>query len=415
MLLKRPVELFKSIFSSDIEKKSISLTDPLALELFSTFPTVAGPSINAATALQVPAVYSAIVLITGTIGSLPAKIFRAEAGGKRTANDHPAYRLVHDEANDWTSAGQLRARLTRDALLHNQGGFAFANRVNGRVVEFIRRDPTKMTVKADETTGEPVYEERDGTRIRRYSYRDILHIAAPLDLAPINAGREAIGLASTLERNAAGLFKNGMRPSGVLTKETRAGVGDNGAAVITKIKKAWRDWLQNSNADPLILDDGWGYDQATMTSVDAQFAEMRIQQLNEIARLFRIPPHLIFEMSRATWSNAEEMFQAFLTLTLRPWLDEWEWAYARVLLTPEERAEGVYVEFVVDDLMTANAETRAKVYALYRSMGALTANEVRAGLNREQHADGNTLANPNITPGAPSAQNDNATAAKVAA
>ncbi|WP_287246000.1 phage portal protein [Mesorhizobium sp.] len=414
-MLKRPVELFKSIFSGDIEKKSVSLTDPLALELFSTFPTVAGPSINAATALQVPAVYSAIVLITGTIGSLPAKIFRAEADGKRTANDHPAYRLVHDEANDWTSAGQLRARLTRDALLHNQGGFAFANRVNGRVVEFIRRDPTKMTVKADEATGEPVYEERDGNRIRRYSYRDILHIAAPLDLAPINAGREAIGLASTLERNAAGLFKNGMRPSGVLTKDTKAGVGDNGAAVITKIRKAWRDWLQNSNGDPLILDDGWGYDQATMTSVDAQFAEMRIQQVNEIARLFRIPPHLIFEMSRATWSNAEEMFQAFLTLTLRPWLDEWEWAYARVLLTPEERAESVYVEFVVDDLMTANAETRAKVYALYRSMGALTANEVRAGLNREQHADGNTLANPNITPGAPSAANDNAGPGKEAA
>ncbi|TIX71110.1 MAG: phage portal protein, partial [Mesorhizobium sp.] len=212
----RSVEFLKSIFGGGIEKKSVPLSDSLGMEaIFGAQNTVAGPAINATTALRVPAVYSAIVLITGTIGSLPAKVFEAAASGRRTAKDHAAYRLVHDEANEWTSAGALREQLTADALLHDHG-FALANRVNDRVVEFNRLDPRSVTIKADEITSEPVYEVREGTRIRRHDYRDILHISAPLGLAPIKAGREAIGLAVTLEAHAAKLFGNGARPSAVI-------------------------------------------------------------------------------------------------------------------------------------------------------------------------------------------------------
>lgn len=414
-MFKRPVELFKNLFGGDIEKKSISLTDPLALDLFGAFPTVAGPSINAATALRVPAVYSAIVLISGTIGSLPAKVFAEADSGKRTAKDHPAYRLVHDEANDWTSAGQLRATLTADALLHDHG-YALANRVNGRVIEFIRLDPRGVTIKADQITGEPVYEVREGKGVRLYDFRDVLHVSSPLGLAPIKAGREAIALASILETHAARLFAGGAKPSALIWNEEKSGTaGEAGAKAVSNMRAAWRRTFgSGDNSDPMFLDGGWKYQQLSLTSVDAQFAQMRVEQVNEIARVFRVPPHLLFELSRATWSNAEEMFQSFLTLTLRSWLDEWEWAYARVLLTPEERKTH-YVEFVIDDLMTANSATRAETYQKYRAMGALTANEVRAGLNREPLDGGDVLANPNITPGAPLAQNDNAPAAKVAA
>lgn len=409
----RPVEFLKSIFGSGIEKKSIPLSDSYGLEsIFGTPNTVAGPAINAATALRVPAVYSAIVLITGTIGSLPAKVFEAADGGKRTANTHAAYRLVHDEANDWTSAGALRAALTADALLHDHG-YALANRVgDGKVQEFIRLDPRSVTIKADEITGEPVYEVREGSRLRRYSYRDILHISAPLGLAPIKAGREAIGLAKVMEQHAASLFANGARPGGVI--KAKKSLGED---VKKKFAAGWNAAFGKGGAGGVaVLDEEMAYEAIdVMSSSDAEFTATRVEQVVEIARLFRIPPHLIFELSRATWSNAEEMFQAFLTLTLRPWLDAWEWAYARVLLTPEERASGYYVEFVVDDLLTANAETRANVYAQYRAMGALTANEVRAGLNRAPMDGGNTLDNPNITPGRPAGQNDNRKPGEVAA
>lgn len=395
----RPFAYLKAKFGGVTDQKSVTLSDPLALEIFGITPTISGASVTPATALRVPSVYSAIALIAGATGALPAKVFAAEDGGKRTAHDHPAYRLVHREANDWTSAGELRARLTADALLYNQGGFAYANRVNGRVIEFIRLDPASVTVKADKTTGEPIYEARDGNRVRTYPYTEILHIRAPLDLAPINAGREAIALASVLEQHAARLFAGGARPSSVIEKDNKFGGSDGGVTSIANVRKMYRAWRANDATEPLILDDGLKLKPVTMTSVDAQFLEMRIEQVNEIARVFRVPPHLLFELSRATWSNAEEMFQSFLTLTLRSWLDAWEWAYARVLLSPEERAAGFYVEFVIDDLLTANAATRATVYAQFRSMGAMTANEVRAGLNLAPLAGGDTLANPNITPG----------------
>jgi phage portal protein BeeE len=153
----RIVESVKRLFGGETERKSVSLTDPLAYEIFGATPTIAGPAVNAATALRVPAVYSAIALITGAIGSLPAKVYSfTDHGGKRAAKDHPAYRFVHDEANDWTSAAKLRSQLTADALLHDHG-FAFANRVNGIVQEFIRLDPRSVTIKTDETTGEPFY------------------------------------------------------------------------------------------------------------------------------------------------------------------------------------------------------------------------------------------------------------------
>jgi HK97 family phage portal protein len=375
--------------------------------IFGAPNTIAGPAINAATALRVPAVFAATALLAGAVGSLPAKVFLSLPSGKTAASDHPAYRLVHREANDFTSAGQLRTRLTADALLHDHG-FALANRADsGRVIEFIRLDPRSVTIKADERTGEPVYEHRVGNVVWRYGYRDILHISAPLDMAPIKAGREAIGLASVLERHAAQLFGGGARPSAVLSKESKTGTDkDEGPNVIVNMKKAWRSWQSNGNANPLVL-DGWKYTPATMNSTDAQFLENRRFQTEEIARVFRIPPTMLFDLTRGTWSNTEEMFQTFLTLTLRGWLDAWEWAYARVLLTPEERDEGYYVEFVVDDLLTANAKTRATVYAQYRAMGAMTANEVRAGLNRAPLDGGDTLDNPNITPGAPTPEPDN--------
>lgn len=382
------------------ETKSVSLTDAHALELFGAAPTIAGPSINSATAIHVPAVYSAIALITGAIGSLPAKVFLSPAdGGKRAVKDHPAYRLVHDEANDWTSAGQLRGQLTADALLHGHG-FAFANRVNGRVFEFIRLDPRSTTVKHDAVSGEPVYVQRDAKgNERTFDYRDILHISAPLEISPIRAGREAIGLASVLERHAAQLFAGGARPAAVISKEGKAGTGnDGGKSVIANLKAAWRNWRANGNNDPLFLDDGWTYNPATMTSTDAQFLENRRFQIEEIARVFRVPPPMLFDLTRATWSNSEEMGQQFLTMTLRAWLDVWEWAYARVLLTPEERAEGYYVEFVLDDLLSANAATRATTYQQYRAMGAMTANEVRSGLNLPAMDGGDSLASPFTTP-----------------
>ena len=404
---KNPIVYIKSLIISGLYRKSISLTDTLAYELFGASPTISGPSITPATALRVPAVLSAVVLITGAIGSLPAKVFAVDDNGKRAAKEHPAYRLVHDEANDWTSAGQLRALLTADALLHDHG-FALANRVNGRVVEFIRLDPKTVTIKYDDASGEPFYvQQLPNARTRTYPFQDILHISAPLDLSPIKAGREAIALAVVLEACAARLFNSGARPSSVFTNEKNKD-SPAGAKEVKNIKAAYRAATASGNfSEPLFLDGGWGHSQQIFSTVDPQFAAMRAEQVVEIGRLFRTPPTMLFDLTHGTLANTEQMGQQFLTLTLRPWLDAWQWAYSRCLLAPEERTAGFYIEFIVDDLLKADFATRATAYAQYRAMGAMTANEVRSGLNLPGIEGGDTLDNPNITPGKPAGQNDN--------
>ncbi|WDR05619.1 phage portal protein [Devosia rhodophyticola] len=377
----------------------VSQADPLAGLLLGFAPTIAGPSVTPQNAMRAPAVASAIQLISETVGTLPTKVFKRTSGGKEADAKHGAYRLVHDEANDWTNAAQLRTQLTADALKYDQGGFALANRVNGGVVEFIRLDPANVAIKADDA-GEPTYLVGKGSKQKTYGFRDILHIQAFDGVAPIKRARDAIGLSLALEEYAARLFRNDARPSTVLVLPERMPGGDNSTA-LQNMMASWTATHGGSanSGKPAIVPAGSQIVTLSNTATDAQFEQMRRFQTEEIARAFRVPPTMLFDLSRATWSNSEEMWQQFLTMTLRPWLDAWQWAYARVLLTPEERADH-YIEFVTDDLLTVSHAARAESYAKYRAMGAVTANEVRAGLNLPALPGGDRLENPNITPGA---------------
>ncbi|MHA6646382.1 phage portal protein, partial [Mesorhizobium sp. A623] len=365
----------KKAFGFGSEQKSLSLSDPAISELFGIIPTASGVSVTASTAMRVPAVLQALRLISETVGSLPCKLYRDADDSKEAAKDHGAYKIVHDRANPWTSAGQLRADLTADALLHG-AGYAQVVRVgDDKPFELHRLDPGSVQRRfADD--GEPYYliQRKNGGQAR-LSYRDVLYLPAFGATSPITLGREAIGVAITLERHASKFFGSGARPSGVVSNEKPAG-GEAGATTLANIKKAWRTWQSNASGDPLILDAGWKYDARTMPSTDAQFIENRLEQINEIARIFGVPPHMLFQLERATWSNAEQMAASFLQLCLRPWLDRWQDAYATVLLTEDER-DDLYFEFVIDDLQRADAAGRAEIFGKLVAMRAMTPNEVR--------------------------------------
>ncbi|MGV8832164.1 MAG: phage portal protein [Devosia sp.] len=400
-------DLFTAIFrKADPEPapEPVTLTDPLASWLFGAAPTYTGKSVTPITAMTVPAVSSAVELIAEAVGTLPTKLFVRKAEGKEADPAHPAFRLAHDEANDWTSAAEMRTQLTHDALLHDNGGFAVANRVNGRVVEFIRLDPAAVTPKTDEASGEPFYLVKQGRTAKRFEYQDMLHIQAFGGKAPITRARNAIALAMTLEEHAAKLFANGARPGGILSAEKP--MKPEAAAGLLEMWMHTHGGSENSGK-PAILSDGVKWLQTALTSVDAQFLEQRRYQVEEIARAFRVPPTMLFDLTRGTWSNTEEMGQQFLTMTLRPWLDAWSWAYARVLLTPDER-QTRYFEFITDDLLTVSHEAQARSFGQYRSMGVMTANEVRAARNMPPIEGGDVLQNPYITTGtsAPHAAND---------
>jgi HK97 family phage portal protein len=375
------------------EQKSVTLTDPEAFGLFGVQPVASGVNVTAQSALRVPSVACAIGLISETCGALPFKLHDREA---RTAiKDHPAYRLIHDEANPWTSAEELREALTLDALLRGHGYAQVVRTSEGKPMELHRMDPGAVTLATDDL-GEPSYRVRlkNGGDVI-LPYQDVLHVSAFGGASPISLAKEAIGLAIAAEQHLAGFYSNSGRPSGVIKHPAK--LDADGA------KKIAASWFQTHSGKQAggtaVLDENMDYVPISGTHTDAQFLENRLEQVREIARAFRIPPTMLFELSRGTWSNTEEMGRQFLTMTLRPWLKRWQAAYARCLLSPEERAT-LYVEAVTDDLLTTDFAARATAYGQYRSAGVLTANEVRAGLNLPPMPEGNSLSNPHITAGA---------------
>lgn len=378
----------------------VTLTDPLASWLFGAQPTYSNIQVTPKTAMQVPAVALAVQTIANAVGGLPVKLYVRNGKGKEADPSHPAFTLAHDEANPWTSAAELRAQLTRDALLHDNGGFALAVRGgSGNVVEFHRLDPTTVEMKIDEATREPFYLVREGRRNVRHEYWDILHVRNDAG-APINLARNAIAVAIDLERHAAGLFANAARPSGILK------ISQKGDTAIANMKAVWdRTFGGRNSGGTAFLPEGTDYQALTMTSVDAQFLETRRHQVEEIARAFNVPPTMLYDLERGTWSNTAQMDQHFLNNSLKPWLKAWCWAYARVLLRPDERKTHFF-EFITNDLMTLNPAERTEIYGKMVAMRAMTPNEVRAGLNMPALPGGDELANPYTTTSAP-AQADN--------
>jgi HK97 family phage portal protein len=383
------------------KKSSLAAPDDWLRELFGAIPSVTGVSVNPRSALTCTAVACAVRTIAEPCGSLPLHVYKRGADGARDRDpQHPAYRVLHANANPWTGAGDFRTQLTTDALLHGNG-FAFVNRVDGRVRELVRLQPGAVTAKVDDTTGEPIYELRGNTGTRRLDRRDVLHIRCSLSHdglngeSPVHLAREAIGLALVMEQHASQLFGNGARPAGTIEND-KVKLGPNAVENIRKVLTAQNEGARNSGRT-MILPEGWKFNPLTFNSTDAQFLELRKYAVDEIARAFRVPPHLLFEMGRATWGNSEELGAAFLTYSLMFWLKSWEGAINRVLFTEEER-ETHFAEFLVDDLLRADFTKRSDGISKMISARVLNPNEARKiAFNLSPYDGGDEFVNPNTT------------------
>ncbi|AGT09259.1 phage portal protein [Paracoccus aminophilus] len=380
--------LAREIGQGVTESKAFTLNSPEALALFGGLPVRSGVTVNSATALRVPAVTCAVGLIAEACGNLPFKLHDRDT--REAQKDHPAYSLIHGEANEWTSAEELREQLTRDALLTGHGFAVVTRNTQGLPVWLHRIEPSAVAIEADDY-GEPRYKARlkdGGDTVLPFA--EVLHISTLDGVSPIQHAKEAIGLALAAEQHLADWFGQAGRPSGYLSTEQ-----DLKPEASAKIISGWSQVKSGGSA---ILDGGMKYFPLATTNTDAEFYTNRVEQIREVARAFRIPPTMLFELSRGTWSNTEQMGQQFLTMTLRPWLKRWQAAYARVLLTVEER-KALYVEAETKDLLAVDFAAQATAYSQFVAMRALTPNEVRAGLNLPPMDGGDELSNPFTTSG----------------
>lgn len=390
------VSRFQSLFGVET-KSGISSPEPWLFELFGAGASASGITVTPRVAMTCAPVNCAVRSISESVGQIPLHLYVRNADGtKQRATDHPAYTLLNRAPNDWTSAFEFRQQLTEDALLHH-GGFAFINRVDGRPYELIRLRPETVEVKIDETTGEPSYLVSEQTGQRMIARGDMIHIRAPFshgyrNESLISLAADSIGLALLLERHATRMMANGARPSGVLSVK-----GVQTADGISRVKAAWDTANTGGNSGKsAIVPAEVQWQPLTFSSVDAQFLEMRKFAVLEIARVFRVPPSMLFALDRVTHSNGEQLGHEFVTMALTSWLKRWEGEIALKLLTPDER-DSYYAEFLTDDLVRADLATRTEAQVKQIAARMLSPNEARAQNNMDAYAGGDSYENPNTT------------------
>lgn len=376
--------------TSSHEGKSVLATPSQEiLELFGAASTASGVGVTAESAMRCPTVYASVKVISESVAQLPLHLYRKADGVKQRAEDLPLYELLHDQANDWTSAFEFRLAMQTALCLHGNA-YAFINRAGGEIRELIPIPSTAVSVDVDDVSLEPSYRvtKRDGSH-SVYDRREIFHLRGLgtsyyFGDSPILQAREAIGLAIAMEEHAAKIFGSGARPGGVLKYDKVLGPD-----ALKRLRESFNSAHTGgaNSGKTLVLEDGMDFQALQFNSTDLQFLELRRHQVAEIARIFRIPLHLLQELERTTHANAESMGQQFISLTLMPWLKLWESAIRRALLAPEER-QNVYAEFLTDDLARADISGRFEAYAKAVTNGLLSPNEVRAAENRSPYPGG---------------------------
>ena len=361
--------------------------------------STSGKTVNERTAMQTTAVYACVRILAETIAALPLHTYRYTVNGKEKAINHPLYYLLHSEPNPEMTSFVFRETLMGHLLLWGNAYAQIIRNGRGMVVGLYPLLPNKVIVNRNDQ-GVLYYQyEKDGQFYFLKSY-EVLHIPGLgfdglIGYSPIAMAKNAIGMAIATEEYGAKFFANGANPGGVLE---HPGVVKDPA----RIRESWNAVYQGSgNAHRVaVLEEGMKFQSIGIPPEQAQFLQTRKFQLNEIARIFRIPPHMIGDLDKSSFSNIEQQSLEFVMYTLDPWVVRWEQAIQRALLSESEKQQ-YFVKFNVDGLLRGDYQSRMNGYAVGRQNGWLSSNDIREleNLNRIPAEDGGDLylVNGNMT------------------
>lgn len=341
--------------------------------------------VTAESAERASAVYACVRVVSEDVAKLPLILYRRRKdGGKERATEHPLYRLLHDRPNGWQTSFDFRQTLQRAVELRGNAYGWKEKDGRGRTVAIWPTHPDRVKVLVNPDTRALFYEVsapswQPGGKTVVLPKRDVLHIAGPSDdgivgKSTITMAREAIGLALAAEKHEAKTFGNGARLGGILSHP-----GKLDQVAQDSILKSWTTNFSGPEnvGKTALLGEGMKFEAVAMTNDDAQFLELRGAQTAEIARFFRIPPHKIADLSKATFSNIEHQALEYVTDSLMPRLVRWEQRLTHELLDDEEVADGYFFEFLVDGLLRGDIKSRYEALAIARQQGIINANEWR--------------------------------------
>ena len=371
--------------------------------------TASGKAVNERSAMQMSAVYACVRILSESVASLPLHMyFYNDTGGKEKALTHPLYGILHDEPNPEMSAFSFRETLMTHLLLWGNGYAQVIRNGRGEVVALYPLMPDRMTVDRD-SRGRLFYEYTrsdgdartlGGKSSVTLAASDVLHIPGLgfdglVGYSPIAMAKQAIGMGLACDEYGASFFQNGAQPGGVL--EHPGVVKDP-----KRVRESWNAIYQGSaNAHRVaVLEEGMEYKPISISPEQAQFLQTRKFQIDEIARIFRVPPHMVGDLDKSSFSNIEQQSLEFVKYTLAPWITRWEQSIHRALLLPSEK-QCFFVRFNVEGLLRGDYKSRMDGYAVARQNGWMSANDIREleNLDRIPAEDGGDffLINGNMT------------------
>ena len=336
-----------------------------------------GKSVTERTALQQTAVYACVRIIAETIASLPLHFYRYTEEGKEKDYTHPLYRILHDEPNPEMTAFVFRETLVSHLLLWGNAYAQIIRNGKGEVMYLYPLLPDKMTVERSDVTNEIFYTYMDTKgKMYRLSSKEVLHIPGLgfdglIGYSPIAMTKNAIGLSIAAEEYGSRFFANSANPSGVLE---HPGVLKDPK----KIRESWNEvYGGTSNSHRVaVLEEGLTFKPISIPPNDAQFLETRKFQINEICRIFRVPPHMVADLEKSSFSNIEQQSLDFIVNTIRPWLIRIEQSICQKLLLSDEK--GVFfAKFNVNGMLRGDFTSRMNGYAIARQNGWMNVDEIR--------------------------------------
>lgn len=346
--------------------------------------TTSGKNVNEMTALQTTAVYACVRILAEAIASLPIHVYKHTDEGKEQDVNHQLYYLLHDEPNPDMTSFVFRETLMSHLLIWGNAYAQIIRDGRGQVLALYPLLPDRVSVKRDDK-GELYYvyqrSEEDNPNFKDkgniiLKKSEVLHVPGLgfdglIGYSPIAMAKNAVGMTLATEEYGASFFANGANPGGVLE---HPGILKDPS----KVRESWNQVYQGTNNSHkvAVLEEGMSYKTIGIPPNEAQFLETRKFQINEIARLYRIPPHMVGDLEKSSFSNIEQQSLEFVKYTLDPWVVRFEQAFQKALLLPDEK-KTYFIKFNVDGLLRGDYQSRMNGYAIGRQNGWLSTNDIR--------------------------------------
>ena len=333
-------------------------------------------------------------VIAEDVASLPVKLYESKGNGEREElRDHPVADLLRMQPNHEMTPFTFIETMTAHVLLYGNAFAEIERNGAGVPVALWPLLPDRVSVRI--VGGEVVYEYNSGGNTTMLSSDKVIHLRGlgsdgVVGYSPIAYARETVGMSRALEKSGGAFFANSSRPSGVLSHPGRLTED-----AMRRLRQSWESLHSGaSNAGrAAILEEGMSWTATSVPHDDAQWLEARQFALQDIARIYRVPPHMIGDLSHATFSNIESQQIAYLQHTLMPWLKRWEQELTRKLIS-FPREGGLYLEFLADGVLRGNTSERYGAYKVARETGWLSVNEIRKRENMNPIDGGDAYIQP---------------------